>query len=199
MSSVLSDADLDQLFRVARTQNAWTSEPVTDAQLKALYDIYKMGPTSGNCQPARVLFIRSEAAKARLLPCMSPGNQEKTKTAPVNAIIGFDTHFYEHLPRLFPHNLAMKDNFAGPGKEAAAQAASFRNGSLQGAYLMIAARSLGLDIGGMSGFDAAKVDAEFWAGTTVKTNFICNIGHGDSSKVMGRLPRFEFDEINKIL
>lgn len=199
MSTVLSDAVIDQLFRVARTQNAWTSEPVTDAQLKALYDIYKMGPTSGNCQPARVLFIRSEAAKARLLPCMSPGNQEKTKTAPVTAIIGYDTHFYEHLPRLFPHNLAMKDNFAGPGKEGAAQAASFRNGSLQGAYLMIAARSIGLDIGGMSGFDAAKVDAEFWAGTDIKTNFMCNIGHGDASKVMGRLPRFEFDEINKIL
>jgi len=199
MSSVLSDAVIDQLFRVARTQNAWTSEPVTDAQLKALYDIYKMGPTSGNCQPARVLFIRSEAAKARLLPCMSPGNQDKTKTAPVSAIIGFDTHFYEHLPRLFPHNLAMKDNFAGPGKEAAAHAAAFRNGSLQGAYLMIAARTLGLDIGGMSGFDAAKIDAEFWAGTTIKTNFVCNIGHGDPAAVKQRLPRFDFDEINKIL
>ena len=199
MSTQISDAVIDQLFRTARTQNGWTSEPVTDAQIKALYDIYKMGPTSGNCQPARVQFVRSEAAKARLLPAMSPGNQEKTKTAPVVAIIGYDLEFYEHLPRLFPHNPAMKDNFAGPGKEAAAQAAAFRNGTLQGAYLMIAARMLGLDVGAMSGFDAAKVDAEFWAGTKVKTNFICNIGHGDPAKVMGRLPRFDFDDINKIL
>jgi 3-hydroxypropanoate dehydrogenase len=199
MSNPISDAVIDQLFRTARTQNGWTSEPVTDAQIKALYDIYKMGPTSGNCQPARVIFVRTEAGKARLLPAMSPGNQEKTKTAPVTAIIGYDTHFYEHLPRLFPHNPAMKDMFAGPGKEGAAQAASFRNGSLQGAYLMIAARAIGLDVGAMSGFDAAKVDAEFWAGTAIKTNFICNIGHGDPAKVMGRLPRFEFDEINKIV
>jgi len=199
MSSILSDAVIDQLFRTARTQNGWTSEPVTDAQLKALYDIYKMGPTSGNCQPARVIFVRSAEGKARLLPAMSPGNQEKTKAAPVTAIIGYDLEFYEHLPRLFPHNPAMKDNFAGPGKEGAAQAAAFRNGSLQGAYLMIAARAIGLDVGAMSGFDAAKVDAEFWAGTKVKTNFICNIGHGDPAKVMGRLPRFDFDEINKIV
>lgn len=199
MSSPISDAVIDQLFRTARTQNAWTSEPVSDEQIKALYDIYKMGPTSGNCQPSRVIFVRSAEGKARLLPAMSPGNQEKTKTAPVTAIIGFDTHFYEHLPRLFPHNPAMKDNFAGPGKEGAAHAAAFRNGSLQGAYLMIAARSLGLDVGAMSGFDAAKVDAEFWAGTAVKTNFICNIGHGDPAKVMGRLPRFDFDDINKII
>jgi len=199
MSSILSDAVIDQLFRTARTQNGWTSEPVTDAQLKALYDIYKMGPTSGNCQPARVIFVRSAEGKARLLPAMSPGNQEKTKAAPVTAIIGYDLEFYEHLPRLFPHNPAMKDNFAGPGKEGAAQAAAFRNGSLQGAYLMIAARAIGLDVGAMSGFDAAKVDAEFWAGTKVKTNFICNIGHGDPAKVMGRLPRFDFDDINKIV
>lgn len=199
MSSAITDAVIDELFRTARTQNAWKPEPVTDAQLKALYEIYKMGPTSGNCQPARVLFVRSEAAKARLLPAMSPGNQEKTKTAPVTAIIGYDVEFYHHLPRLFPHNPAMKDNFAGPGKEAAAQAAAFRNGTLQGAYLMIAARMIGLDVGAMSGFDAAKVDAEFWAGTTVKTNFICNIGHGDPAAVKQRLPRFEFDEINKIL
>ena len=199
MSNPISDAVIDQLFRTARTQNGWTSEPVTDAQINALYDIYKMGPTSGNCQPARVIFVRTEAGKARLLPAMSPGNQEKTKAAPVTAIIGYDTHFYEHLPRLFPHNLAMKDNFAGPGKEAAASAAAFRNGSLQGAYLMVAARLLGMDVGGMSGFNAAKVDEEFWAGTKVKTNFICNLGHGDPAKVMSRLPRFQFDEVAKIL
>ncbi|HEY4371890.1 MAG TPA: malonic semialdehyde reductase [Burkholderiales bacterium] len=199
MSSVISDAVIDQLFRTARTQNGWASEPVTDAQLKALYDIYKMGPTSGNNQPARVQFVRSAEAKARLLPCMSPGNQEKTKTAPVTAIIGYDVEFYHHLPRLFPHNPAMKDNFAGPGKEAAAQAAAFRNGTLQGAYLMIAARMIGLDVGGMSGFDAAKVDAEFWAGTTVKTNFMVNLGHGDPAAVKQRLPRFDFDEINRII
>jgi len=199
MSSVVPDAIIDQLFRTARTQNGWTSEPVTDAQIHALYDIYKMGPTSGNCQPARVQFIRSAAAKERLIPCLSPGNQDKTRAAPVTAIIGHDLEFFEHLPRLFPHNLAMKDNFAGPAKEAAAAGAAFRNGTLQGAYLMIAARMIGLDVGAMSGFDTAKVDAEFWAGTKVKTNFICNIGHGDPAKVMGRLPRFEFAEINKIL
>jgi len=199
MSTPISDAVLDQVFRAARTQNGWTSQPVTDAELHALYDIYKMGPTSANCQPARVQFIRSAEAKERLLPAMSPGNQEKTRTAPVTAIIGFDVAFYEHLPRLFPHAPAMKDNFSGPGKEAAAHAAAFRNGTLQGAYLMIAARMIGLDVGAMSGFDTAKVDAEFWAGTQVKTNFICNIGHGDPAKVMGRLPRFDFAEVNKIL
>jgi 3-hydroxypropanoate dehydrogenase len=199
MSAKVSDAVLDQVFRNARTQNGWTSEAVSDAEITALYDLMKWGPTSGNCQPSRIQFVKSEAAKARLLPAMSPGNQEKTKTAPVTAIIGYDLEFYEHLPRLFPHNLAMKDNFAGPEKAAAAQAAAFRNGSLQGAYFMLAARMLGLDVGAMSGFDAAKVDAEFWAGTKVKTNFICNVGHGDPAKVMGRLPRFDFAEICKIL
>jgi 3-hydroxypropanoate dehydrogenase len=199
MSKVISEAVIDQLFRTARTQNAWTAELVTDEQLKALYDIYKMGPTSGNCQPARVQFVRSEAGKARLLPAMNPGNQEKTKTAPVTAIIGYDVEFYHHLPRLFPHNPAMKDNFSGADKDAAAHAASFRNGTLQGAYLIIAARMIGLDVGAVSGFNAAKVDAEFWAGTTIKTNFICNIGRGDPSGVKQRLPRFDFDEINRIV
>lgn len=199
MSTKVSDAVLDQVFRNARTQNGWTGEAVSDAEITALYDLMKWGPTSGNCQPARIQFVKSAAAKERLVPCLSPGNQDKTRAAPVTAIIGYDLVFYEHLPRLFPHNPAMKDNFAGPGKEAAAQAAAFRNGSLQGAYLMMAARMLGLDVGAMSGFDAAKVDAEFWAGTQVKTNFICNIGHGDPAKVMGRLPRFDFAEICKIL
>jgi 3-hydroxypropanoate dehydrogenase len=199
MSAAAPDAILDQVFRTARTQNGWTAQPVTDADIHALYDLMKWGPTSANCQPARIQFIRPGPAKERLIPCMTPGNVDKTRAAPVTAIIGYDLEFYEHLPRLFAHAPAMKDNFAGPAKEAAAHAAAFRNGTLQGAYLMVAARLLGLDVGAMSGFDAAKVDAEFWAGTKIKTNFICNIGHGDAAKVMQRLPRFEFAEICKIL
>ena len=191
------NATLDLIFRNARSQNGWQDKPVTDDQLKAVYDLAKWGPTSMNCQPMRILFLRTAEAKARLLPCMSAGNQNKTATAPVVAIIGYNLEFYEDLSKNFAHNPNARGVFAG--NEALIQGTAFRNGTLQGAYLMIAARAHGLDCGPMSGFDAAKVDAEFWAGAKIKTNFITGIGYGDPAKVMGRLPRFTFDEACKVL
>lgn len=188
---------IDLAFTNARSQNGWTDQPVSDDQLRAIYDIAKWGPTSMNTQPARIQFLRTAEAKARLLPCMSPGNQGKTSTAPVVAIIGHDLEFYTHLVTNFAHNPNARAVFEG--KEAMVQGTAFRNGTLQGAYLMIAARMQGLDCGPMSGFDAAKVDAEFWAGTAVKTNFIVGLGYGDAAKVMVRLPRFPFDEACKLL
>ncbi len=188
---------LDLILLKARTQNGWLPTPVSDDQLRAIYDIVKFGPTSANSCPARFLFVRTPEAKARLLPALSAGNMEKTKQAPVTAIIGYDPRFYELLPRLFPHRPEMKNPY-----EASAQLAetvAFRNGTLQGAYFMIAARAVGLDVGGMSGFDNAKVDAEFFPDGRVKSNFLCNIGHGDPSKVLPRLPRLPFDEVCRIL
>ncbi|MFN0160204.1 MAG: malonic semialdehyde reductase [Burkholderiales bacterium] len=195
--SIVSDAVQDQVFRNARTQNGFTDQPITDAELRAVYDLAKWGPTSMNTQPARYQFLRTQAAKDRLVPCMAPGNQPKVAAAPVVVIIGHDLEFYEHLAKNFAYNPNARGVFAG--NEALIQGTAFRNGTLQGAYLMVAARMLGLDCGPMSGFDAARVDAEFWAGSKVKTNFICNLGHGDPSKVMGRLPRFDFDAICKLL
>ena len=195
--STADQATIDLAFTNARSQNGWTDKPVSDAQLHAIYDIAKWGPTSMNCQPARIQFLRSKEAKDRLLPCMSPGNQNKTATAPVVAIIGYNPEFYLELVKTFPHNPNARGVFEG--KEALIQGTAFRNGSLQGAYLMVAARMQGLDCGPMSGFDAAKADAEFWAGTPVKTNFIVGLGYGDASKVMGRLPRYTFDEACKLL
>jgi 3-hydroxypropanoate dehydrogenase len=193
----LDDAAQDAILRTARTQNGWLPTPVSDAELRALYDLMKWGPTSANCCPARVLFLRTAEAKARLLPALSPGNVDKTKAAPVTAVIGYDTRFYELLPALFPHRPEMADNFRNNPKLA--ETTGFRNGTLQGAYFMIAARSLGLDVGGMSGFDNAKVDAEFFPDGRVKSNFLCNLGHGDPSKVMGRLPRLDFDQACTLL
>ena len=187
---------LDQLFLNARTQNKWQAKDVTDAQLHEIIDIMKMGPTSANCQPARFIFLRSQAAKERLKPFLSAANQEKTMAAPVTVIIGNDFAFYEHLPRTFPHTDA-KSWFVG--KPELTGMTAIRNGTLQGAYLMIAARAIGLDVGAMSGFDSDGVDKEFFAGTTVKSNFICNIGHGDPAGVMGRLPRFDFGDIAQIV
>lgn len=195
--SIVSEAVQDQVFRNARSQNGFTDQAVTDAELRAVYDLAKWGPTSMNTQPARFQFLRTAEARARLVPAMSPGNQAKTAVAPVVVIIGYDVEFYEHLAKNFAHNPNARGVFAG--NEALIHGTAFRNSTLQGGYLMIAARMLGLDCGPMSGFDAAKVDAEFWAGTKVKTNFICNMGHGDPSKVMGRLPRFAFDEAAKML
>lgn len=195
---MLSDECLDTIFRKARTHNSFSGE-VTDAQLRALWDLTKLGPTTGNSQPARMLFLRSRAAKERLKPHLSPGNLDKTMSAPVTAIIAYDTMFYELLPRLFPHNPAMKNAFAGEEKRAQAETAAFRNGSLQGAYFIIAARALGLDTGPMSGFNNAGVDQEFFAGTTWKSNFLCNLGRGDWSKIFNRNPRLEFDEACKVL
>jgi 3-hydroxypropanoate dehydrogenase len=193
----LDDAGLDLLFRHARTQNGWLDTPVSDAQLQEIYDIVRLGPTSANSCPARFLFLRTPDAKARLLPALSPGNVEKTKAAPVTAIIGYDTRFYELLPKLFPHRPEMKDPYAA--NPQLAETTGFRNGTLQGAYLMIAARSVGLDVGGMSGFDNAKVDAEFFPEGRIKSNFLCNIGHGDPAKVMPRLPRLGFEEACRLL
>ena len=192
MSTRLDPAALKQLFLEARTQNKWLPKDVPDSLLRELIDITKMGPTSANCSPARIVFVKSKAAKERLKPLLAPGNIDKTMSAPVSAIIGHDMAFYDQLPQLFPHADA-KSWFVGKPEHIGLTA--FRNGSLQGAYLMVAARALGLDVGAMSGFDNAKVDAEFFKDTTVKSNFICNIGYGDPSGVMARSPRFTFDEM----
>ena len=181
----------EQLFDHARTQNAFTAEAVPEAQLRQLYEMMKWGPTSANCSPARIAFVTTPEAKAKLLAGMSPGNVEKTRQAPVTAVIGMDMAFYEKLPTLFPHADA-KSWFVG--KPAHIEATAFRNSSLQGAYFITAARALGLDCGPMSGFDAAAIDAAFWSGTSVKTNFICNLGHGDASGLFPRSPRLSFEE-----
>ena len=190
---------LDTLFRTARTQNGWLSTPVTDDQLRQVYELAKMAPTSANSQPARYVFLRTQAAKERLRPALSPGNLDKTMSAPVVAIVAYDLDFHEHLPRLFPHNPGMKAGFDGDEKRAARDRFAFRNGSLSGAYLMLAARAVGLDVGPMSGFDAARVDAEFFPDGRFKSNFLCNLGHGDPGKVMQRLPRFAFEEACTLL
>jgi 3-hydroxypropanoate dehydrogenase len=193
------DDALDILFRKARTHNGWLDKPVSDESLKQLYDLMKWGPTSANCSPARILFLRTPEAKKRLLPALSPQNSDKTMAAPVTAIIGYDTKFYDHLPRLFPHNADARSWFANSPQFA--EVSGFRNGTLQGGYLILAARSVGLDCGPMSGFDNAKVDAEFFTGPleNVKSNFLCNLGHGDPSKLFPRSPRFDFNEVCKLL
>ena len=187
----LSDAALDQLFRTARTQNAWTDAPVSETLLRAVYDLTRMGPTSANCSPARFVFVTTAAGKERLAPLLSAGNRAKSLKAPVIAIIGHDLKFYEQIPKLFPHNPGARDWFSAP---AVAEPTAFRNGTLQGAYFMMAARALGLDCGPMSGFDNAGVDKEFFAGTDIKSNFICAIGIGDPSAVFARSPRLSFEE-----
>ena len=181
----------EQLFTEARTQNGYLDTPVSDEQLHQLFDLLKWGPTSANCSPARFVFVHSAEARERLAACVSPGNQPKVLQAPVTAIIGMDMEFHEKLPQLFPHTDA-RAWFVG--KPEMIHATAFRNSSLQGAYLILAARAMGLGCGPMSGFDAARVDAEFWAGSTVKTNFICTLGHGDPAKILPRSPRFAFDE-----
>ena len=196
MSDVLADAALDQLFRTARTQNAFQDRPVEDSQLRALYDLLKWGPTAANSTPARFVFVKSAEAKQKLAPALSEGNLAKTLAAPVTVIVGYDEDFHEKLPYLFPHTDA-KSWFDGP-REGRHEAA-FRNGSLQGAYLILAARALGLDAGPMSGFDNAKVDAAFFAGTAIKSNFLVNLGYGDPSGVFPRLPRLSFDEAARIV
>ena len=196
MADVLDDKALDQLFREARTHNGWLPKPVPDDLLRKLYDLAKMGPTSANCFPARLVFVKSADAKARLKPTLSPNNVEKTMAAPVTVIVAYDLEFYEKLPRLFPHTDA-RSWFVGNPKLI--EATAFRNGSLQGAYLILAARALGLDCGPMSGFDNAKLDAEFFPDGKVKSNFLLNLGYGDPSKVRPRGPRLTFDEACKIV
>ena len=197
MSDVLADAALDQLFRTARTQNAFQDRPVEDSQLRALYDLLKWGPTAANATPARFVFVKSAEAKQKLAPALSEGNLAKTLAAPVTVIVGYDEDFHEKLPYLFPHTDA-KSWFDGAPEEVLYRAA-LRSSSLQGAYLMLAARALGLDAGPMSGFDNAKVDAAFFAGTAIKSNFLVNLGYGDPTGVFPRLPRLSFDEAARIV
>jgi 3-hydroxypropanoate dehydrogenase len=191
---MLNDQALDTLFRKARTQNGFLDQPVSDDQLRALYELMKWGPTTMNSQPARLVFVRSKAGKEKLAPALSPGNREKTMAAPVTVIIAYDLRFYENLPRSFPNNPNAKAVFEGEEKKAHVQTTALRNGSLQGAYLILAARALGFDCGPMSGFDNAKVDAAFFPDGRVKSNFLCNLGHGDPGKVFPRNPRLSFEE-----
>ena len=187
----LSEEGLDLLFRKARTYYAWKPEPVSDATLHDIYENFKFGPTSLNSTPARVVFLRTEEAKARLLPALAPTNVEKSRTAPVVAIVSWDTEFYEKLPKLMPH-MDARSFFVG--NPALIHETAFRNGTLQGAYFILAARAAGLDCGPMSGFDQAKVNAEFFPDGKWKANFICNLGHGDASKQHPRGPRLDFEE-----
>lgn len=184
-------AAIDEIFTNARTHNSWTDKPVSDADLHAIFDILKMGPTSANCSPARFVFIRTPEGREKLRPALSAGNLDKTMSAPVTVIVAHDPKFYDKLPMLFPHADA-RSWFAG--NDALAQETAFRNGTLQGAYLMIAARAMGVDCGAMSGFDKSKVDAAFFAESGWKSNFLVNLGHGDASGLFPRSPRFAFDE-----
>ena len=196
MTGKLPDRCLDQIFRDARTHNAWRDKDFPDSLLHELVDLVKLGPTSANCSPARFLFVKSRAAKERLKPHLSEGNRDKTMKAPVCTIIGYDLDFYRHLPKLFPHADA-KSWFEGDAKKI--QETAFRNGTLQGAYLIVAARALGLDTGPMSGFDNNAVDREFFAGTNIKSNFLCSLAYGDASVLFPRSPRFAFDEMARIV
>ncbi len=191
----LNQAALDQLFLQARTQNAWQPREVPDELLHRLYALFRMGPTAVNSCPARVVFVKSKAAKELLLPTLMEGNRAKTMAAPVTAIIGYDLKFHETLGKLFPHQPDAVNWFQD---EAARELSAFRNGTLQGAYLMLAARSLGLDCGPMSGFDNAALDQAFFAGTAIRSNFICSLGYGDPAGVFPRGPRLEFDEACRI-
>lgn len=197
----LAPAALDQLFLQARTygfaHDTWQDKPVSEAQLRQIWDLARMGPTSANISPMRVVWVVSKAGKDRLEPLMDEGNRGKTREAPATAIIGMDMKFYDKLPYLFPHVDAKSWFDSSP--EAALHTIALRNGSLQGAYLMLAARSLGLDCGPMSGFDNAAVDAEFFAGTAIRSNFICNIGYGNPAGLFPRSPRLSFDEASRIV
>jgi 3-hydroxypropanoate dehydrogenase len=195
--STACDEDLELIFRKARTHNGWLDKPVDDALLRQVFDLAKMGPTSANMSPMRIVFVKSKEAKEKLKPALAPGNVDKTMQAPVTAIIAMDIHFYEKLPKLFPHADAKAWFKDLPESELVS--ASLRNSSLQGAYFIIAARALGLDCGPMSGFDNAKVDAAFFAGTTIKSNFLCNLGHGDATKLYPRSPRLTFEEACKLV
>ena len=196
MSHPLNDDALRTLFFDARTHNTWQNRPVPDSLLREVVDLMKWAPTSANCSPARIVFVKSAEAKASLKPHVMPGNVDKTMAAPITAIIGHDLDFYEHLPKLFPHADA-KAWFAG--KDEFIKTSAVRNGTLQGGYFILAARALGLDCGPMSGFDNAGVDAAFFAGSKVKSNFLCNLGYGDPAGLFPRSPRFSFDEMARIV
>ncbi len=191
MSKILNDEGLDLVFRVARTHNDWRDQDVSDAVLEAVYDLASMGPTSANCSPMRLVFVRSKAAKECLLPALLEANKAKMMAAPITVIVGYDSEFYDRLPELFPHADA-RSWFVG--NDQLIEQTAFRNGTLQGAYLIVAARALGLDCGPMSGFDNAEVDRLFFPGGRVKSNFLCNLGYGDPSALFPRSPRLAFDE-----
>ena len=196
MGTPVDDAALDTLFRTARSQNKWLDKPVSSEQLIAIYDLMKWGPTSANSFPARIVLVTSQESKKRLAAVVFEGNRSKVMTAPATAIIGFDSQFYDLLPRLFPHR-DMRSAFVD--KPEFAQVSAFRNSSLQGAYFMLGARAIGLDCGPMSGFDNEGVDREFFYGGRVRSNFICAIGYGDPSAVFERLPRPSFSEVCEIV
>jgi len=196
MTEALSPAAQDQLFRTARTYNAFSDKPVPEALIRELYELVKWGPTSGNVCPGRFVFLTTPEAKARLAPLMSRNNRSKSIGAAVQVIVAYDLKFAEQIPELFPHNPGSAAWFDDP---AVAEETAFRNGSLQGAYLILAARSLGLDCGPMSGFDRAAVDAEFFAGTSWRSNFLCNLGYGTDENLFPRLPRLAFEEACRVL
>jgi len=196
MTARLDDAALDRLFHAARSRNSWKAQPLPEGALQEIYGLARMGPTAANSSPARFVFCVSDEAKEKLATASSSGNQAKIKAAPATVIVGYDLDFPEHLPRLFPHAPGMKAVFSDP---ALTEQSAFRNSSLQGAYLIMAARALGYDCGPMSGFVNAKVDELFFADTKIKSNFICSIGYGHTDGLFDRLPRLEFDEACKVL
>lgn len=197
MTKLLNDQGMDLLFRQARSHNSWQQKPVTEVTLRALHDLMRLPPTSANCSPARVIFVTSDDARKRLAPALSEGNLAKTMAAPVTAIIGHDLEFWRKLPDLFPHDPTAPSWFNTDANKA--EETAFRNGSLQGAYLMLAARALGLDCGPMSGFDADIINREFFAGTTVVANFLCNLGYGVTEDLFPRSPRPDFDDVCSII
>lgn len=197
MSGILDDRALDIVFRNARTHNEWLDDPVTDDDLRAIFDAMKFGPTTANSWPARFVFLRSRESREKLAPHLSEGNRKKTLRAPMCAIVAYDLEFYERLDRLFPHDPTARSWFAG--KDEHVRVTALRNGSLQGAYFIVAARSLGFDCGPMSGFDNDGVDAAFFAGSGWRSNFLCNLGHGDASKLFPRNPRPGFDDVCRIV
>jgi len=196
VTAAIPQKSLDQLFNNARTQNAWQDKPVDAELLRAIWDLTKMAPTSANCSPARIVFVATGEAKARLKPCLMEGNVEKVMAAPVTAIIGSDQKFYDRLPELFPHTDA-RAWFAG--NDPLIESTAFRNSTLQGAYFLMAARALGLDCGPMSGFDNEAVDAAFFPGTSIKSNFLCSIGYGSGEDIFPRSPRLDFDDACSVL
>lgn len=199
MSKMIDANSLDVIFREARTHSAWLPKPVDDGLLRQIYDLAKLAPTSANTSPMRVEFVKSREAKERLKPALISGNMEKTMAAPVCAIIATDSRFFEFIPKLWPHNPEFAQLFTKPGQEEFTKTHAFRNATLQGAYLILAARALGLDAGPMSGFDNARVDAEFFPDGRWKSNFLLNLGYGDASKLKPRNPRLDFDEVCKIV
>ena len=196
---MLDEAALDRIFRTARTANEFIDRQVEPRLLEQAYQLAVLGPTSANCQPARFIFLQTKSAKERLVPALAPGNLAKTRSAPVTVIVAHDTQFQELLPKVFPHAPQMRSMFDGEEKRALRESTAFRNGSLQGAYFIVAARALGLDCGPMSGFDAAKVDAEFFPAGRLRTNFLLNLGYADHGRTMARSPRLGFDEACQVL